>query len=371
MPEIKYFLEMLKIVSGAINSDRKKVVEYSNYLANQLESEGEISAARRLRRILTKSAYNELQTSGVTTTRIPVDSESHVDLADHSFYDTDDIKLFMEENLFIQLHEFIELASHRSKLLAEGVEIPPSLLVFGPPGCGKTELAKYVAAHLAVPLLTIRIDSLISSYLGSTAKNIRRVFDYASSRPCVLFLDEFDAVAKKRDDSQELGELKRVVVSLLQNIDNLNAETVLIAATNHEHLLDSAIWRRFTYKINIDVPSDNIRELMFGEYLSAYAPKDKKQLLVAVSEGLSGADIKTLCQAAISRSILNNKKKIDSIEFTRTILQFKNPTVFSLSPQQAVQQLYDLQIPGLTQKLIGSFFSLAESTTSKYLHKEE
>ena len=96
------------------------------------------------------------------------------------------------------------------------------MLLYGPPGVGKSETAKYVAARLEVPLYTVRTDSLVSSYLGSTSKNLRSVFDFVSAEPCVLFLDELDAIAKQRDDSQELGELKRVVISLLQNIDKLN-----------------------------------------------------------------------------------------------------------------------------------------------------
>ena len=132
-----------------------------------------------------------------------------------------------------------------------------SLLLYGPPGCGKTSIAYYLAHRLGLPLVTARLDALISSLLGNTAKNLRRVFDFANRQPCVLFLDEFDAIAKARDDQHELGELKRVVNSLLQNMDTYCQHGVLIAATNHQELLDDAIWRRFQTVIEVPKPANN------------------------------------------------------------------------------------------------------------------
>jgi SpoVK/Ycf46/Vps4 family AAA+-type ATPase len=126
---------------------------------------------------------------------------------------------------------------------------------------------------------------LISSYLGSTSKNIRSLLEYAQSEPCVLFLDEFDSIAKARDDRNEIGELKRVVVSLLQNIDNLE-DTILIAATNHVHLLDPAIGRRFHYKIELLPPEMTERKKIFLSLLRKFPFEDQEiDSLVSFSEG--------------------------------------------------------------------------------------
>ena len=111
-----------------------------------------------------------------------------------------------------------------------------------------------------------RLDGLISSFLGSTSKNIRALFDFAAKTPCVLFLDEFDAIAKLRGDSQELGELKRVVNSFIQNLDTLGSQSIVIAATNHQELLDSAIWRRFSYRLALDFPAADLREKMWTAF---------------------------------------------------------------------------------------------------------
>lgn len=113
--------------------------------------------------------------------------------------------------------------------------------MYSPPGCGKTSAARYLASELKLPLITAWHDTLISSLLGNTAKNIHHIFEYAKKQPCILFLDEFDAIAKARDDAHEMGELKRVVNSLLQNIDDFLQEGILIAATNHAKMLDTAV----------------------------------------------------------------------------------------------------------------------------------
>lgn len=162
--------------------------------------------------------------------------------------------------------------------------------MYGPPGTGKTRLARFIIAQELVYIA--RLDGLISSFLGSTSKNIRALFDFAAKRPCVLFLDEFDAIAKLRGDSQELEELKRVVNSFLQNLDTLGPQSIVLAATNHEELLDSAVWRRFGYRLELDYPSVELRWQMWSGFLQPieFIERDL-HILVDLSEGFSGSDI--------------------------------------------------------------------------------
>ncbi len=151
--------------------------------------------------------------------------------------------------------ELIEEQHRASVLRAHSIEPRHRVLLVGPPGNGKTSLAEAIAEALAVPFFVVRYDALIGSFLGETASRLRRVFDYARTTPCVLFFDEFDAVGKERGDQHETGEIKRVVSSLLMQVDDLPSYTVVVAATNHAELLDRAAWRRFQVRLALDAPS--------------------------------------------------------------------------------------------------------------------
>lgn len=145
---------------------------------------------------------------------------------------------------------------HRRDLLrSHGLEPRNRVLLVGPPGGGKTSLAEAVATELAVPLLTVRYEGLIGSYLGETAARMEKLFSAVRVRPCVLFFDEFDAVAKERGDTHETGEIKRVVSSLLLQVDRLPSHVVVVAATNHAELLDRAVWRRMQIRLELPQPS--------------------------------------------------------------------------------------------------------------------
>jgi SpoVK/Ycf46/Vps4 family AAA+-type ATPase len=146
------------------------------------------------------------------------------------------------------------------------------LLLSGPPGNGKTSLAEAIAEAMAVPFFTVRYDLLIGSYLGETTQRLRRLFEYIRTTPAVLLFDEFDVVGKERGDPHETGEIKRVVSTLLLQIDALPSYVVVVAATNHGELLDRAVWRRF--EMRLDMPQPSISQLgdFFDRALSHFAP---------------------------------------------------------------------------------------------------
>jgi SpoVK/Ycf46/Vps4 family AAA+-type ATPase len=152
--------------------------------------------------------------------------------------------------------QLIEEQQRASVLRSHSLEPRHRVLLVGPPGNGKTSLAEAIAEALALPLLTVRYESMIGSFLGETASRLKHVFDYVRTSPCVLFFDEFDAVGKERGDTHETGEIKRVVTSLLMQIDELPSYVVVVAATNHAELLDRAVWRRFELRLSLPAPDE-------------------------------------------------------------------------------------------------------------------
>src|SRR6266849_7627751 len=153
------------------------------------------------------------------------------------------------------VQELVEEQQRADLLRAHGVEPRHRVLLVGPPGTGKTSLAEGLAEAAAVPFFLVRYESMIGSYLGETAARLKRVFDYARTTPCVLFFDEFDAIGKERGDIHETGEIKRVVTSLLMQVDDLPSYSIIAGATNHPELLDRASWRRFQLRLTLPMPT--------------------------------------------------------------------------------------------------------------------
>ena len=159
-------------------------------------------------------------------------------------------------NAVQQICQSLVQEQHRTDLLRSyNLEPRNRVLLIGPPGNGKTSLAEAIAEALMIPLITTRYESIVGTFLGETAVRLRKLFEYASNRKCVLFFDEFETLAKKRGDLHETGEIKRVVSSLLVQIDNLPSHVMVIGATNHAELLDRAVWRRFQIRMTLPAPT--------------------------------------------------------------------------------------------------------------------
>ena len=189
------------------------------------------------------------------------------------------------------------------------------LLFCGPPGCGKTLCAEVFAAELGLPLYIVKIDRLISSYLGETATNIRKIFEFARKQPTVLFFDEFDALARARSEDGEHSELRRVVNSLLIFIDRIQPKGFLVAATNFDQSLDSAIWRRFDEVIWFDRPDRRMAarflRMKFKNVPLQFDPEAHLDGL----DGYSYAELERICVQAIKASIIDQRKQVSEKDF--------------------------------------------------------
>ena len=205
--------------------------------------------------------------------------------------------------------QFVRERLEAQRLFSEGFAPPSSVLLIGLPGTGKSMLARWIAAALQLPLLVQDLATSISSFLGKTGLNLRRTLDYARGHGCVLLLDEFDAIAKRRDDASEVGELKRIVNVLLKELETWPSTSVLVAATNHPDLLDAAIQRRFQLVIELPMPTAPERSEILKRAAGRLAEEISQNLFHAcaeVSEGLSGSDLDLLMQAAVRRRLTSN-----------------------------------------------------------------
>lgn len=305
----RFMNELLRIINGALRLDIDKVRNYTSFLADKLDKEGDKVAARRLRKILEDSDHQLRPADVGYAPVLPVDTDSRFPLIERvNVRAMHEAPVVLAQDKWDVINEFLSIAKSYALLDAQGVAGPINLLMSGPPGTGKSRLARFIAQELGLDLYVARLDGLISSFLGSTSKNIRALFDFAAKTPCVLFLDEFDAIAKLRGDSQELGELKRVVNSFIQNLDTLGPQSIILAATNHENLLDSAVWRRFNYRLELSFPTQDLRQELWRQFLNSFDLDERDiELLVDLSEGFSGADVQEVSKRLERRRITTQR----------------------------------------------------------------
>lgn len=246
------------------------------------------------------------------------------------------------------------------ELRTNGLSPIRSVLLAGPPGVGKTMTASWVAGVLRLPLLTLDLSTVMSSFLGKTGNNIRAVLDYAKAFPCVLLLDEFDSIAKRRDDETDVGELKRLVTVLLQAVDGWPDTSLLVAATNHEELLDPAVWRRFDLVLHFELPSaDGIQAFLCSHSVGARLAT----LLSGLLLGQTYARIEKLINMARKASVLDSVAFEDSLCQT-IISQLKESLA---EPSEVALELASLHLKGLSQREIAKRLGVAHSTVGRQI----
>jgi SpoVK/Ycf46/Vps4 family AAA+-type ATPase len=242
---------------------------------------------------------------------IPKDRERGFSLLDIGEFKYDWDRIILPEKQLNVLRQISREHQRKDLLLAGGLKPRQRILFFGPPGCGKTLAAQVLAGVLAYPLVTVRFDAVVSSYLGETAANLRRVFEFIQTGQWVVLFDEFDAIGKDRDNPFEHGELKRVVNTLLQLMDAFRGESLLVAATNHETLLDKGVWRRFEAVVQFPVPAPQYRVLLLRQFLRGFDTTALNlEPLAGKLDGATGADIERLCVEAARLALLEGRNSL-------------------------------------------------------------
>lgn len=261
---------IVDLVKAGVSGDQESVRVIAEAIAaNERSKKHTIIAERIVRAITTSSKIesNTLRRSGSLRVR---DGSSGIQ---RRHAERPMSSLFLDKSTWNACQELIEEQGRADVLRTHGLEPRHRVLLVGPPGNGKTSLAESLAFELALPLFLVRYDAVVTSYLGETAKRLRRLFDFVRTEPCVLFFDEFDAIGKERGDLHETGEIKRVVTTLLLQLDDLPSYCVLVAATNHPELLDRATWRRFEIKLELGRPSEEQMTRYFVHRLREFNDK--------------------------------------------------------------------------------------------------
>lgn len=340
---------ILKLVNSALRLNAKSVDLATRRLA---------SKARKVDPALSESLSSLLATDDVTRSSnslslpSPVDADSRQKLLIEE-YETKFIEppYFSEETEII-FNDFFNEWRSREKLEFEGLAPARSIILTGPPGCGKTTSAGWVANQLDLPLFTLDLATVMSSYLGKTGSNIKAVLDYARSVPCVLLLDEFDSIAKRRDDDSELGELKRLVNVLLQAIESWPSSSVLIAATNHGNLLDPAVWRRFDLAIEFPSPTTSQVRSFLNDQLDDYCLSSWLSSRIKPS---SMADLKNNLFKIRKKALLNDDDYIETL-LNDFEIDLDLKSVIGSARQEAVSTLMDR---GFSQRKISEATGLS------------
>lgn len=310
--DMEHFAVIQSIVRAGLAGDREGVDKQVRRLRERLEKAGATKEAATLERLRAAARdTQELAPSRVEMSRgqisgetleqginPPIDRETGARLCTIDFPGRNGRAPVYGAVVSETVEGLLQEWTSEAALQEVGVSPTRSLLIYGPPGSGKTITAHYIAAQLGLPLVVARIDGLISSFLGTTARNIANLFDFANRYACVLLLDEFDALAKLRDDPQEIGEIKRVVNTLLQNLDQRRSFGITIAITNHDRLLDPAVWRRFETHLQLGEPDETSRESLIARFLQPIeAPASTLRVFSYCLARRTGADIERVCTA--------------------------------------------------------------------------
>ncbi|QRI93010.1 ATP-binding protein [Delftia lacustris] len=223
------------------------------------------------------------------------------------------VDMVLDEEVVAQLCRILKEQKHHSRIREHGLSPRRKLLLVGPPGTGKTMTASVLAGELGIPLFSVRLDALITKFMGETAAKLRQIFDAISEVRGVYFFDEFDAIGSQRGLANDVGEIRRVLNSFLQMIESDQSHSLIVAATNHVEILDYALFRRFDDVIEYHLPTGQQAAKLLQSRLGEFAPKPfPLKALVVKTDGLSYAEIKRAVDDAIKEAVMHDEAHVQA-----------------------------------------------------------
>ena len=365
-PAVRHQIERLRDALGAEDPT-------ATVLSRMLSQAGRSLEMRPSR--MTRAAERLRGETLTASTIVPVDRETSNPLVDViPVQQLPQIGPILPAAMATSIDALLEEWSNIDRLRDGGVEPAMSALIYGQPGTGKTQLALWIGRQLQLPVVAARLDGLISSFLGTTSRNIGALFAFAERYRCLLLLDEFDAVAKMRDDPQEVGEIKRVVNTLLQSLDARKTVGPTIAVTNHEMLLDPAIWRRFDLQIGMPLPTREARIEMIRRYAPPLELTDTQVAFLSwCLSDVSGSEIETFLRS-LKRSYLINDDR-SSFSLLAAVRSYVSLNANRLAAQKSSALARDDEALALALKRdgdtspvdLGKLFGVHRATINRWL----
>lgn len=291
-------------------------------IVEEEEAKNHLALARDLRALIVGSSSPLAIVPEMALPEPPMDREGEWPLAQVRRPEKHFEDLVLNGKLVDQLQTLADEYRRWEEIDRRGIPRRQRILFHGPPGCGKTSAAEAIANEIGLPLVVVRIDAVVSSYLGETASNLHRIFDFVSRGSWVLLFDEFDALGKARDDATEHGEVKRVITAFLQMLDAFRGPSLLIAATNHDHLLDPALWRRFDDVL--EFPRATVhqnRKLLRRRLRAVHHASVDIDASAARLKGKPHAAVEKVAWDAIRFSVLDDRAAVEQRDLDRAIDQ--------------------------------------------------
>jgi len=306
------------LVAAHFDSDKERFITIALQIAANEAKKGHIKSANEIKSLIDrnkkKSKFNRIA--------LPLDLKG---LILSEMPDIPKSSLVLSGNISQRLEQIIHEYYQRSKLKNHGLSHRRKILLVGAPGTGKTMTSKVLAHELKIPLFTIQVDRLVTKFMGETSSKLRQIFEMISQEHGVYLFDEFDAIGGERSLDNDVGEMRRVLNTFLQFIEQDQSDSVIVAATNNPKLLDHALFRRFDDILYYEKPLDIERKILIKNLLSSFMNKQFGwKAIIAESDDLSHSEISKACLDAIKKAVLEDRWKVSTKEIIASIKEKKH-----------------------------------------------